>query len=860
MAKPPTRRPLIAAFGAAALLHMALLPVLGVVVRPTPSRPPTPGWSMHWAQPLADVPVGGELRAELVIVREPHPGQGVPNDTTPPTVTPDKIGDPSPRDAEARVWVELVLSRDRRAGPGDHVLGRREVALPDAGGRGSTMVTASLPAAVGEPAGAGPWHLLARPIGGGGEVAGSDPATAAAERLTADDRDADPARRRRRAVAPVWLGPRNAGRVVVEAVAAPRSAVAGGRLSIRGSLRNLGPGWLAAVGPTGPGGETRGAVEAWVSVDDRVSHDDLRLGRLPRGADLPPGAAWAWGNMISAQSGDQATERSQPESGNPAAPQSGLEGWLPLTLTPGPYRLIVRVVEPAASSSPPEGDGGAWSASASEAAEILPLRIDAATHPDLVVGELTFPRRVVVDRPATLRFSILNASPVPVTPTPPTGDPHGEGHPGAGDAGWSTGIYLSRDAVWSADDVWLGQVPGGDLGPRGRWASPPVGLAIRPEQAVASSMYLLAVADTAAPGVDRPVGDDGETAGGRGAVDEGDYEGNNVWAQPLELVRPEEVDEALELELGRADEPPRVTVAWIAHDDFEALLARPSRTLQPAVQDRAEPTPDAPLNPDPRGEAAAAASAASDPASAAGGSAGDGSPPASMSASAEAGESPPPLDPATGPSPRPPTGTAGNPSDRSRIQPTPGTSPGTSPGTNPGTQPGTSSAAAAEVANREAAEADAPADAVAGPDEPGPPRPTSTPRSDREADPTRLVDRDGVRPGEVLVGPGLEVRTYRPRWNAVAAFRVPLNPEVVVTFDPDGTVLDARLLRSTGFVDLDAPLLASLYRWRATGDRLKGMDAPFQLRLTVLLNDRELSPGGRADEGGQEETEGAAAD
>ena len=43
---------------------------------------------------------------------------------------------------------------------------------------------------------------------------------------------------------------------------------------------------------------------------------------------------------------------------------------------------------------------------------------------------------------------------------------------------------------------------------------------------------------------------------------------------------------------------------------------------------------------------------------------------------------------------------------------------------------------------------------------------------------------------------------------------------MVLTFDPDGTVRGAELRTSTGFDNIDGPLLSSLYAWTATGPRL----------------------------------------
>ena len=67
------------------------------------------------------------------------------------------------------------------------------------------------------------------------------------------------------------------------------------------------------------------------------------------------------------------------------------------------------------------------------------------------------------------------------------------------------------------------------------------------------------------------------------------------------------------------------------------------------------------------------------------------------------------------------------------------------------------------------------------------PRPTSAPRSDREADPTDLLDSPLVLPGEVLVGRGIEITTVKPRFGVVAqTTSLPQNPTVEVTFDTTG--------------------------------------------------------------------------
>ena len=102
-----------------------------------------------------------------------------------------------------------------------------------------------------------------------------------------------------------------------------------------------------------------------------------------------------------------------------------------------------------------------------------------------------------------------------------------------------------------------------------------------------------------------------------------------------------------------------------------------------------------------------------------------------------------------------------------------------------------------------------------------------------------------VRPGAVRVGPGLEVLTVRPRFSVTARLlSVPRNPKVVVTFDPDGRVRTAELRTSTGFKNIDGPLLSSLYAWTATGSQLAEQDE-VQVAITILFREPATQPEAR---------------
>ncbi len=116
--------------------------------------------------------------------------------------------------------------------------------------------------------------------------------------------------------------------------------------------------------------------------------------------------------------------------------------------------------------------------------------------------------------------------------------------------------------------------------------------------------------------------------------------------------------------------------------------------------------------------------------------------------------------------------------------------------------------------------------------------PTAAPRSDRESSPATLrLNADSVQPGGVLVGNGIEIKTARLKPGiAATGFALPNNPVALLIFDQhNGSVIKAKLLNSTGYDDWDGPIIASLYKWRATGPRLGELGRPFEFRVKLLL-------------------------
>lgn len=219
------------------------------------------------------------------------------------------------------------------------------------------------------------------------------------------------------------------------------------------------------------------------------------------------------------------------------------------------------------------------------------------------------------------------------------------------------------------------------------------------------------------------------------------------------------------IKLGRTGE--RITrIAWIPYDDFRKLVAPQSQSEQPAIQDKVEPLPEAPVQVDPKEQGIA-----------------------DQVGSASSG---PPM-------------VSGLPSavDTEFSWDQVGDLPGRDelPSMSESTMPSVPAMTAGSELES---------------------RPTSSPLSEQAVIPVQLTDDDlEARPGGVLVGEGIEIITVRPRFGIITRLTaVPEETRVQVVFDSDGQVYEANLLQSTGFRDVDAAVLASLYKWRARGDKL----------------------------------------
>ena len=121
-------------------------------------------------------------------------------------------------------------------------------------------------------------------------------------------------------------------------------------------------------------------------------------------------------------------------------------------------------------------------------------------------------------------------------------------------------------------------------------------------------------------------------------------------------------------------------------------------------------------------------------------------------------------------------------------------------------------------------------------DEPTPPEPNA---SDRESDATSTikVPRSNWMSGKPLASQGLELVPRKPIFTTLQTLSGAANMVVVIEFDGNGKPEKAAILSSSGSPSIDIAVLASLYRWRARGERLEGLDEDetVDVRLELIM-------------------------
>jgi len=118
-------------------------------------------------------------------------------------------------------------------------------------------------------------------------------------------------------------------------------------------------------------------------------------------------------------------------------------------------------------------------------------------------------------------------------------------------------------------------------------------------------------------------------------------------------------------------------------------------------------------------------------------------------------------------------------------------------------------------------------------------------QADKESDATSIIDvpPDQWKLGKPLAAHGLELKPRRPTIDLVTMLTAaPGNPLCQIKFARNGEPKAAAILRGSGDSRVDDAILASLYRWRASGKELDGLpnDQTVEVRIHMLLNRSRL--------------------
>lgn len=586
-----------------------------------------------------------------------------------------------------------------------------------------------------------------------------------------------------------WIETGEPVELAVTSLQAPEQALAGGATAFTFEVTNDSEGV---------------AWRSWtdmivLSEDDELSADDLVLGQFERPRALLPEEHY--------------TQRTRPLP-------------LPRDLVGTYHILVVADFNNAVCQTPVDESSKRVARRTIEL-----LRLDL---PDLAVVDINVPQTVVRGESTAMSYSVANLG--LVAPSEP----------------WLDGIFLSSDDQLSEDDQPVTTTPAVRLlEPGTRYVEDQVVFTVPKDMPL--PVYLLVKADV----------DD--------TVDEGPFKENNTMAVELNVV------ETKQNVIGKIKPPFKQTVAWISYDDFKKLQAPRDEFLQPAVQELADPVKNAPYTLDPTPPATRASQVqpsdqdqpeeqrptqsnvdAAQP--------GDAAPTTQpterrdplararrspqtvvdLEAGPGATDEPAPRDvPTPGPVDSPIAGTAPippeNPSpqptdtegDNLKPSPTASKTPAEKPAETDGdTQPRDPQPGKSEAVLASKQQETQPSKAQQGD------TPTAAPRQDRESPPvTRMIDTLTIKPGGVVTGEGLEIKTFAPRPSTITLYStIPNNPKATLVFDKTGTVIDVRLQRSTGSPNWDGPVITSLYRWKAQGKMIDELEHTLEVPVQLILS------------------------
>ncbi len=118
------------------------------------------------------------------------------------------------------------------------------------------------------------------------------------------------------------------------------------------------------------------------------------------------------------------------------------------------------------------------------------------------------------------------------------------------------------------------------------------------------------------------------------------------------------------------------------------------------------------------------------------------------------------------------------------------------------------------------------------------PKPVAEP-SDLESDAASIVEvpRENWKTGRPIAAEGIILRPRRPSFTAhQSVTNAPGGLTALLVIDQRGRPIDVKVLRGTGSSSIDRSLVASLYRWRAAGEKIDAIGVDETINITIHIS------------------------
>ena len=111
--------------------------------------------------------------------------------------------------------------------------------------------------------------------------------------------------------------------------------------------------------------------------------------------------------------------------------------------------------------------------------------------------------------------------------------------------------------------------------------------------------------------------------------------------------------------------------------------------------------------------------------------------------------------------------------------------------------------------------------------------------SELESDPTSIVEvpRESWKTGRPVAAEGIILRPRRPSFTAhQSVTNAPRGLTALLVIDHRGRPVDVEVISGTGSASIDRSLVASLYRWRAAGDKINSLAEEGTFKITIHIS------------------------